>query len=87
VTSPTGVPRELLSDENDADQSGVGDTEDAGDLSTGRDDSDEKQRKTSAHPSDHLQLLLMRRAWQTKRMTRRKKKKQKKTNRMRSIQK
>ncbi len=52
VTSPTGVPRELLSDENDADQSGVGDTEDAGDLSTGRDDSDEKpSAKTSAHPS------------------------------------
>ncbi|KAI9880564.1 MAG: hypothetical protein M1830_002263 [Pleopsidium flavum] len=52
VTSPMSVPRELLSDANDADQSGAGDTEDAGDLSTGRDDSDEKPRtKASAHPS------------------------------------
>ncbi|MCJ1351267.1 MAG: hypothetical protein MMC33_001251 [Icmadophila ericetorum] len=36
-------PRDIYSDGNEADQSGAGDTED-GDLSTGRDDSDEKPR-------------------------------------------
>ena len=53
VGSPVAVPsRELLSDPNDADQSGVGDTEDGEELSTGRDDSDEKPtRKTSLPPS------------------------------------
>lgn len=38
-------PREFLSDANDADQSGAGETEDGEELSTGRDDSDEKPRK------------------------------------------
>ena len=49
VGSPIAAPsREILSDPNDADQSGVGDTEEGDDFSTGRDDSDEKpQRKTS----------------------------------------
>ena len=53
VGSPVAVPsRELLSDPNDADQSGVGDTEDGEELSTGRDDSDEKPtRKTSLPPT------------------------------------
>lgn len=45
LASPTTAhPRELLSDANDADQSGAGDTEDAEEVSTGRDDSDEKPR-------------------------------------------
>ena len=49
VGSPaTGPARELLSDPNDADQSGVGETEDGEELSTGRDDSDEKPRQR--HP-------------------------------------
>ncbi len=53
IGSPVAVPsRELLNDPNDADQSGVGDTEDGEELSTGRDDSDEKPpRKTSLPPS------------------------------------
>ena len=56
VGSPVAVPsRELLSDPNDADQSGVGDTEDGEELSTGRDDSDEKPiRKPSLPPSRQL---------------------------------
>lgn len=37
-----GGSKELISDGNDADQSGAGDTEDTGDFSTERDDSDEK---------------------------------------------
>lgn len=51
--SPTVPPsKEILSDSNDADQSGIGDTEDGEELSTGRDDSDEKpQRKPSIPPS------------------------------------
>lgn len=45
LASPaTAHPREFLSDANDADQSGAGDTEDAEEVSTGRDDSDEKPR-------------------------------------------
>lgn len=48
LASPaTPHPRELLSDANDADQSGAGDTEDAEEVSTGRDDSDEKPRSKS----------------------------------------
>ena len=55
-------PRDIYSDGNEADQSGAGDTEDGGDLSTGKDDSDEKprampmvpvQRAPHAHPSQH----------------------------------
>ena len=52
-TTPVGSPvtapsRDPLSDPNDADQSGIGDTEEGEELSTGRDDSDEKpQRKAS----------------------------------------
>ena len=43
LASPTiKVPREFLSDANDADQSGAGETEDGDELSTGRDDSDAK---------------------------------------------
>lgn len=45
VASPTTLPpRDFLSDGNDADQSGAGDTEDGDEFSTGRDDSDEKSR-------------------------------------------
>ncbi|MCJ1267580.1 hypothetical protein MMC22_007465 [Lobaria immixta] len=45
MASPTTAHiREFLSDANDADQSGAGDTEDAEEVSTGRDDSDEKPR-------------------------------------------
>ena len=52
VGSPGVVaPRELLSDPNDADQSGVGDTEDGEELSTGRDDSDEKPHRKGSLPS------------------------------------
>lgn len=49
VASPTavGLP-DLVNDPNDADQSGVGDTEDGEELSTGRDDSDEKPRRKSS---------------------------------------
>ena len=49
VGSPVTLPpRELMSDPNDADQSCLGDTEEGDELSTGRDDSDEKpQRKAS----------------------------------------
>ena len=51
MTGSSSANRELLSDANDADQSGAGDTEDAGDFSTERDDSDEKpQSKPSAAP-------------------------------------
>lgn len=45
LASPiTSHQREILSDANDADQSGAGDTEDGEEVSTGRDDSDEKPR-------------------------------------------
>lgn len=48
LASPaTAHPREFLSDANDADQSGAGDTEDAEEVSTGRDDSDDKPRSKS----------------------------------------
>lgn len=51
VGSPLATPaREFLSDPNDADQSGIGDTEDGEELSTGRDDSDEKPRRTISTP-------------------------------------
>lgn len=49
--SPVEAPlRDLLSDPNDADQSGVGDTEEGEELSTGRDDSDEKPRHAATIP-------------------------------------
>ena len=52
VGSPVAVPsRDLLNDPNDADQSGVGDTEDGEELSTGRDDSDEKPPRKASFPS------------------------------------
>lgn len=50
------LPREFLSDANDADQSGAGETEDGDELSTGRDDSDAKPRnKTIALPRKPVQ--------------------------------
>ena len=49
LVSPTS---EYLNDPNDADQSGVGELEDGGDISTGRDDSDEKP-KTNLATSSH----------------------------------
>ena len=49
VGSPTGVPpRELFSDGNEADQSGAADTDEVEDLSTGRDDSDDKPRRQAS---------------------------------------
>jgi len=49
--SPVAAPaRDILHDPNDADQSGVGDTEEGEELSTGRDDSDEKPRRKSSMP-------------------------------------
>ena len=60
VASPTAVAsRDFLSDPNDADQSGIGDTEDGEDLSTGRDDSDENPKtKTSILPQIGSQAPL-----------------------------
>lgn len=60
VASPTAVAsRDFLNDPNDADQSGVGDTEDGEDLSTGRDDSDENKKiKTSTLPQIGSQVPL-----------------------------
>ena len=46
--SPSMSSRGFQSDANDADQSGAGDTEDGEDLSTSRDDSDEKSHMTAA---------------------------------------
>jgi len=49
--SPVAVTlRDPLSDPNDADQSGLGDTEEGEELSTGRDDSDEKPRRKASIP-------------------------------------
>ena len=49
--SPVGAPsRDLLCDPNDADQSGVGDTEEGEELSTGRDDRDEKPQRKASFP-------------------------------------
>ena len=54
---PTNAPpRELLSDTNDADQSGAADTE-GEELSPGRDDSDEKPEKVVASPQARSQVL------------------------------
>ena len=60
VASPIAVAsRDFMSDPNDADQSGIGDTEDGEDLSTGRDDSDENpRRRTSIPPQIHSQAPL-----------------------------
>lgn len=44
------LPREFLSDANDADQSGAGETEDGDEFSTGRDDSDAKPRNKIVAP-------------------------------------
>ena len=45
LATPTASREAFLSDPNDADQSGAADTEDGGDTSTERDDSDEKPRQ------------------------------------------
>ena len=60
VASPTAVAsRDIISDPNDADQSGIGDTEEGEDVSTGRDDSDGNQRhKTSIPPQIASQAPL-----------------------------
>ena len=60
VESPEAVPsREQFSDSNDADQSGVGDTEDGEELSTGKDDSDGKpQRRGTLPPAKSPQVPL-----------------------------
>ena len=49
ATSPND-PRDMFIDANDADQSGAGDTEDGGDISTGRDDDEKLHRRTSVLP-------------------------------------
>ena len=60
VASPIAVtPWDFMSDPNDADQSGIGDTEDGEDRSTGRDDSDENpRRKTQLSPQIPSQVPL-----------------------------
>ena len=50
TTSPVATSREVFSDGNDADQSGAGETEDGGDVSTGRDDTDEKPQVRAPLP-------------------------------------
>lgn len=50
VGSAAVPPRELFSDTNDADQSGAGDTEEGEELSTGRDDSDERPLRQDSGP-------------------------------------
>ncbi|MCJ1421586.1 hypothetical protein MMC32_007950 [Xylographa parallela] len=50
-TTPLASPiREYQNDPNDADQSGAGETEDGGDVSTERDDSDEKPKTRRSMP-------------------------------------
>lgn len=50
-TTPLASPtRESFNDPNDADQSGAGETEDGGEVSTERDDSDEKPRTRKSFP-------------------------------------
>lgn len=56
-TSPSIPSRELFSDANDADQSGAGDTEEGEELSTGRDDSDEKPRTRAFVPPQRAQQV------------------------------
>ena len=53
ITSPGSAGRDFQSDANDADQSGAGDTE-GDELSTSRDDSDDKHRSTAptVHPME-----------------------------------
>ena len=46
----TGPARDLLNDPNDADQSAMGETEDGEELSTGRDDSDDKPLRKNTMP-------------------------------------
>ena len=60
VASPTTLAaRDFISDPNDADQSGTGDTEEGEDISTGRDDSDENPRhKSSIQPQLPAQAPL-----------------------------
>ncbi|KAK4691090.1 myosin tail region-interacting protein MTI1, partial [Lecanoromycetidae sp. Uapishka_2] len=51
LASPVAGPvREFLNDPNDADHSAVGETEEGEELSTGRDDSDEKPRRKTSMP-------------------------------------
>ena len=51
VGSPVAAPsRDLLSDPNDADQSGLGDTEEGEEFSTGHDDSDERASRQASIP-------------------------------------
>jgi hypothetical protein len=50
LTSPPPPSRELVSDTNDADNSGAGDTEEADETSTSKEDSDEKSRAPAHAP-------------------------------------
>ena len=59
LASPTTAPsREFLSDANDADQSGAGDTEDGEEMLTGQADSDEKRHGKTSMASRRLQLPM-----------------------------
>lgn len=51
LVSPTGPPRQFLSDPNDADMSGAADTEEGEDTSTSRDETDTKPQDASQAPS------------------------------------
>lgn len=51
LVSPTGPPRQFLSDPNDADMSGAADTEEGEDTSTSRDEKDAKPQGISQVPS------------------------------------
>ena len=60
VASPTAITaQDFISDPNDADQSGTGDTEEGEGFSTGRDDSDDKPRhRTSVTPQKPSQASI-----------------------------
>lgn len=57
MISPGMPSREMFSDANDADQSGAGDTEEGEEVSTGRDDSDEKPRTKAPLPPQRAPQL------------------------------
>ena len=50
IVSPSGPPRQFLSDANDADMSGAADTEEGEDTSTSRDEADTKLGRTAQPP-------------------------------------
>ena len=63
VGSPVAAPsRDFMNDPNDADQSGIGETEDGEELSTGRDESDEKPSRKASIPLPRPPQSLIREA-------------------------